>query len=141
MPISRAQQEAVRRYNDTNYESVRLRVPVGRKQLIENLADANNMSINAIMNCLAAQACGLSYEVWNDPDYQFDNPNNPKISFTVKMEHRSAAYIKMIAQEQGCSASDIVNRALAEHLGFDLDMWTGDKQRRDAAQADHENQG
>lgn len=141
MPISRAQQEAVRRYNDTNYESLCIRVPAGRKQLIENLADANNMSINAIMNCLAAQACGLSYEVWNDPDYQFDNPNNPKISFTVKMEPRSAAYIKMIARKQGCSASDIVNRALAEHLRFDLDMWTGDKQRRDAAQADHENQG
>lgn len=141
MPISRAQQEAVRRYNDTNYESLCIRVPAGRKQLIANLADANNMSINAIMNCLAAQACGLSYEVWNDPDYQFDNPNNPKISFPVKMEPRSAAYIKMKAREQGRSASDIVNRALAEHLGFDLDMWTGDKQRRDAAQADHENQG
>ena len=141
MPISRAQQEAVRRYNDTNYESLCIRVPAGRKQLIENLADDNNMSINAVMNCLAAQACGLSYDVWNDPDYKFDNPNNPKISFPVKMEPRSAAYIKMIARKQGRSASDVVNRALAKHLGFDLDMWTGDKQRRDAAQADHENQG
>ena len=140
MPISRAQQEAVSRYNDSNYESVRLRVPAGRKQLIANLADENNMSINAIMNWLAAQAYGLSYEVWNDPDYQFDNPNNPKISFTVKMEPWNAAYIKMKAREKGCSASDFVNSILAERLGFDLDFWTGDMQRRDAAQANHEKQ-
>ena len=141
MPISRAQQEAVRRYNDSNYESLCIRVPAGRKQLIANLADANNMSINAIMNCLAAQACGLSYEVWNDPDYQFDNPNNPKVNFTVRLEPGRAETIKAIAQQCGITANELVNRAIAKHLGFDPDVWTGDRQRRNAAQADHENQG
>lgn len=132
MPISKAQQEAVKRYNNANYENIRLRVPVGRKHLIEKLADDNNMSINMAVNAVLAQACDLDYEVWNDPDYQFESVDNPKVNFTIKLEPGRGEYIKKVARECGTTANFLVNAAIAKYLGLDLDIWTGDKQRNQA---------
>ena len=134
MPISKAQQEAVRRYNNSNYESICLRVPAGRKQLVEKLADDSNMSVNMLINVALAQACGLDYEVWNDPDYQFGAVDNPKVNFTIKLEPGRGEFIKKIAQECGTTANFLVNAAIAKYLNFDLDVWTGDRQRRQAAE-------
>ena len=134
MPISKAQQEAVSRYNDSNYENIRLRVPAGRKQLVEKLADDSNMSVNMLVNAVLAQACGLDYEVWNDPDYQFGAVDNPKVNFTIKLEPGRGEFIKKIAQECGTTANFLVNAAIAKYLNFDLDVWTGDRQRNQAAE-------
>ena len=134
MPISKAQQEAVRRYNNSNYESICLRVPAGRKHLIEKLADDSNMSVNMLVNVVLAQACGLDYEVWNDPNYQFGAVDNPKINFTIKLEPGRGEYLKKIAQECGTTANFLVNAAIAKYLNLDLDVWTGDRQRRQAAE-------
>lgn len=133
MPISKAQQDAVTRYNNKAYESICLRVPAGRKQLVDKLADDNNMSTNGLVNAILAQACGLTYEVWNDPDYQYADINNPKVNFMIKLEPGRDNYIKKIAQEHGITANQLVNAAIAKYLGFDLDIWTGDKQRNKAA--------
>lgn len=126
MPISKAQQQAVERYNSANYENVRLRVPAGRKHLIESIADANNMSINAAINLILAEACGIDYEVWNDPNYRYDSPTpGDEMNFVVKMHPRCCAFIKKFAADMGISANRLVNEAVAKYLGFNMSVWDG----------------
>ena len=136
MPISRAQQEAVTRYNNKAYDSICLRLPAGRKQLVENLADANSMSVNMVVNAVLAQACGLSYETWTDPHYQPETVSDHKVNFTIKLEQGRGEFIKQAAAQRGKTANDLVNEALAHFLGFDLDVWTGKQQRNHAAGQD-----
>lgn len=133
MPGSKAQQEAVTRYNNKNYDSICLRLPAGRKQLVEKLADDNNMSVNMLVNAVLAQACGLDYEGWSNPEYQVGSAHNSKVNFTIKLEPGRGEYIKKVAQECGTTANQLVNAAIAKYLKIDLHVWTGDKQHSPAA--------
>lgn len=133
MPVSKAQMQAVERYNNANYENVRLRVPAGRKQLIENIADNNNMSINMAINVMLANACGIDYEVWNDPDHKFDNQSTNEINFTVKMRPQCRAMILSKAEEMGIRPNQLVNEAIATYLGFSVAVWNGTYKPNNAA--------
>lgn len=134
MPISKAQQEAVRRYNNSNYESICLRVPAGRKHLIERLADNNNMSINMLLNCLLAQANGLEFEVWNNPDYQF-NDERANINYepmTIKVPPGRRNFLQRVAEHHNISTNDLINTAILRALGVDPNAWDTTQQRSGA---------
>ena len=50
MPISKAQQRAVAKYNAANYERIELRVNMGRKDRIKAHAETCGESVNAFIN-------------------------------------------------------------------------------------------
>lgn len=135
MPISKAQQEAVSRYNSLNYDNICLRVPAGRKHLIEKLADDNNVSINMLLNCLIYPACGVpSYEVWSNPDYQFedqrDRLDHETITFKVPPGRRNT--LRKIAEHYKMNMNDLINIAIVRGLGIDPDTWDTTRQSSQA---------
>ncbi len=50
MPASKAQQKAVAKYMKNNYDEIKIRVPKGKKENIQNYAAAKNESVNAFIN-------------------------------------------------------------------------------------------
>ena len=137
MPISKAQQEAVTRYNDKNYDSICLRLPAGRKHLVEKLADDNNMSVNMLLNYLIYPACGVaSFDVWNNPDYQFeDNRENAVYEpLTIKVPPGRRNTLRKCADYYKSNMNDLINIAIVRGLGFDPDTWDTTKPSNQAAQ-------
>ena len=55
MTVSDAQKRAIKKWNNEKVESIRLRVPKGKKELIKERANRNNESINAMINRLIDQ--------------------------------------------------------------------------------------
>ena len=49
-PVTAAQMKATAKYNKKNYDRIELRVPKGKKQIINDIADKHNISINAFIN-------------------------------------------------------------------------------------------
>lgn len=47
MPVSKAQQRAVTKYMKENYDEIKVRVPKGKKELIQAHAAAEGLSVNA----------------------------------------------------------------------------------------------
>ena len=66
MPVSKAQMQAVERYNNANYENVRLRVPKGRRAAVEEAARRRGMSVNAMINAMLCWEAGLTMEEWKN---------------------------------------------------------------------------
>lgn len=64
MPISKAQQKSVTKYMRTHYDALRVSVPKGKREIIQEKATAEGSSVNAIVNRLLAEYCGLSMEEW-----------------------------------------------------------------------------
>ncbi len=56
MPVSKAQQRATAKYNKTNYDSINLRVPKGRKQEIQDYAKKQGETLNSFINRLIDDA-------------------------------------------------------------------------------------
>lgn len=134
MPISKAQQEAVTRYNNANYENIRLRVPAGRKHLVEKLADDNNMSINMAINALLAQACGVqSLQVWNDPAHTFEDYKSYGDAITIKVPPGRKNTLRKIADHYNANMNDLINTAIIQGLNIDPDTWDTSKQSSQAA--------
>ena len=50
--VSEAQKRASKNYEENSVESVRFRVPKGRRKLIQECADKNNESVNGMLNRL-----------------------------------------------------------------------------------------
>lgn len=50
MPISKAQMKAVAKYTKNNYDTVQLRVPKGRRDIIRAHAETHSESINAFIS-------------------------------------------------------------------------------------------
>ncbi len=50
MPASKAQQKAVAKYMKNNYDEIKIRVPKGKKENIQNYAATKNESVNAFIN-------------------------------------------------------------------------------------------
>lgn len=50
MPISKAQQKAVAKYNAANYDRIEAKVPKGKKTVIQAHAEAQGESLNAFIN-------------------------------------------------------------------------------------------
>lgn len=47
MPVSKAQQRAVTKYMKENYDEIKVRVPKGKKESIQERAAADGLSVNA----------------------------------------------------------------------------------------------
>lgn len=52
MKASEAQKRASKKWEDNNMESIRFRVPKGKKELINECAVANGESVNSMLNRL-----------------------------------------------------------------------------------------
>lgn len=50
MPASKAQQKAVAKYMKNNYDEIKIRVPKGKKESIQNYAACKGESLNAFIN-------------------------------------------------------------------------------------------
>lgn len=50
MPVSKAQQRAVAKYNSENYDTIYLRVPKGKKAAVQDYAASVGESLNAFIN-------------------------------------------------------------------------------------------
>lgn len=50
MPISKAQQRAVDKYVKENYDRIEIKVPKGRKAIVQTHAEAHNESVNGFIN-------------------------------------------------------------------------------------------
>lgn len=50
MPASKAQQKAVNKYMNANYDRINLTIPKGKKDIIKAHADSKKESVNAFIN-------------------------------------------------------------------------------------------
>ena len=50
MPASKAQQKAVNKYMKANYDEIKVRVPKGQKEAIQEYAASHGESVNAFIN-------------------------------------------------------------------------------------------
>lgn len=50
MPIRKSQQKAVTKYMKEHYDSINVRVPKGKKDIIKSVAEKNGDSINGFVN-------------------------------------------------------------------------------------------
>ncbi len=52
MPYSEAQKKAVKKYNEKNYDELKVRVKKGSKDIIQKHANLNNETVNGMINRL-----------------------------------------------------------------------------------------
>ena len=64
----KASTRAKNKYNATNYDSLRIVVPKGRKIDVEAFAREQGESVNGLVNGLLRNAMGLSQEDWKKSD-------------------------------------------------------------------------
>lgn len=57
-------------YNSSNYDSLRIVVPKGRKATVEALAAERQDSVNGLVNRLLRAEAGLSEQEWKNPDQE-----------------------------------------------------------------------
>ena len=61
----KASTKAKNKYNAANYDSLRIVIPKGRKELVEEYAaSCPEKSINGLVNALLRNALGLSEDEW-----------------------------------------------------------------------------
>ena len=56
MPASKAQQKAVNKYMKANYDEIKVRVPKGQKEAIQEYAASQGESVNAFINRIITEA-------------------------------------------------------------------------------------
>lgn len=56
MAISKAQQAAVKKYNDANYDRIEVKVPKGQKAVIQAYCEAHGKSVNEFVKAAIDQA-------------------------------------------------------------------------------------
>ena len=56
MPASKAQQKAVSKYMKANYDEIKVRVPKGQKEAIQEYAASQGESVNAFINRIISEA-------------------------------------------------------------------------------------
>ena len=56
MPASKAQQKAVSKYMKANYDEIKVRVPKGQKEAIQEYAASQGESVNAFINRIITEA-------------------------------------------------------------------------------------
>lgn len=64
MTITPAQRRAVAKYNAANYDRIEVKVPKGRKQVVEVHARERGESINGLINRLLQAELGISDDEW-----------------------------------------------------------------------------
>ena len=64
MPVSKAQQKAVNKYNTKAYDRFSLMLPKGRKAEIEAFAKEKGQSVNGWINQLIRREMGISEDNW-----------------------------------------------------------------------------
>ena len=50
MPVSKAKQKANRKWNENNLDRIYITVKKGQKEILKEIADKKNMSLNAYIN-------------------------------------------------------------------------------------------
>ena len=68
MTISSAQKRAVAKYNAANYDRIEVKVPKGRKQVIETHAKQRGKSVNGLVNALLRADMGFSEGQWKNTE-------------------------------------------------------------------------
>lgn len=64
----KASTKAKNKYNAANYDNLRIVVPKGRKELVEEYAASSpEKSVNGLVNMLLRTALGLTEEEWRAP--------------------------------------------------------------------------
>ncbi len=64
MAYTKATMKAVDKYVKNNYDSFLVRIPKGRKAVIEECAKAQGESVNGMINQMLRDAAGMSEEEW-----------------------------------------------------------------------------
>lgn len=81
MPVSPAQRKATAKYNAQNYDRVELRLPRGRKAIVEEAAkkeltsDGKEGSLNGLINRLLREYLGFSEAEWKSPNHTTPESN------------------------------------------------------------------
>ena len=68
MAYTKAGMKAVSKYMKANYDSFLVRVPKGRKRLIEAFAKEQGQSVNGLINEFLRAPVGLTSEAWAAAD-------------------------------------------------------------------------
>lgn len=63
MSVSKAQQRAVTKYMKENYDEIKIRIPRGKKVVIQEYAAACGMSVNGLISSL------IKTELYKDPAF------------------------------------------------------------------------
>ena len=68
MAYSKARRAANERYNAAHYDQISVRLPAGRKDLLEDVSINANQTMNRFINEAIATRMGISFDVWNETD-------------------------------------------------------------------------
>ena len=114
---TRAQQEATERYNSKAYDEIKLRVPKGRKQLIDSTAQDLGFSLNDFINRALAAAFNMDMDGWKYdylPGQSQTQPEHERIIFTVSPGFRQI--LSRLAAYEDQSLNDYIATAVADKI-------------------------
>lgn len=64
MPVSKAQMKATNKYNASKYDSLRIVIPKGQKEVVDAHAKSKGLSTNGLVNELLRIDMGISDADW-----------------------------------------------------------------------------
>lgn len=137
MAYTKARREANERYNDANYDRITIRVPAGRRDLLEDMATDCSMSVNRLVNLAIAAYLNTDEAAWNDrnlPLVSYNAENARKAGFTENVVFRApagaVAKLQHIVNELGIPSVDIfLNRAILQASGLSESVWRNEVQQ------------
>ncbi len=68
MAFSKARRAANERYNSAHYDQISVRLPAGRKDLVEDVAINLNKTMNRFINESIAAAMNIPFDTWTNTD-------------------------------------------------------------------------
>lgn len=130
MAISKSRRAANERYNNANYDRITVRLPAGRRELVEDMAADNHISINKYINGLLAGSAGVSMDQWNDPECRLQsdarvNAEAAGLCEVVSFRAPAQAMIKLqaLAELRGVNVDVFINSAIAAFGGLPVKDW------------------
>lgn len=140
MAYSKAQRDATERYNTANYDKITVRLPAGRRDLLEDMATDNSMSVNKLVNIAIARTLGVSPDAWKDSGREYHSEGKQKAlaaGYTEQVVFRAppdaVPKLQHLADRQGCSVDDLINAAIIQYTGVSNEAWLNPL-RRDGAE-------
>jgi hypothetical protein len=105
----------------TKYDDIKLRVPVGCRELLQQHADEQNRSVNVVLNQLVANALGIDFEQW----WYGEEDRQPRRlgQFTVldaKFSNIFAEYLRAFCQQYRLAPATVIecatNKFMLEYI-------------------------
>ena len=138
MAYSKAQHAASERYNDSNYFRLQIRIPAGRRDLVEELAANDNVSVNRYVNDLLAASAGMNYDTWTDPDHtKYATRQRDLVTFAGPPD--ALDKLTGLANLYNTSIDNLICMAILQCTGVDRDFWAKPLKRDDAAELQNNN--